>query len=71
LNPRAVIAGHRVPDGNDEPKHIKQTRQYIRDFIRLDEQTATARELYDKMLELYPDHVNPGSLWGAANASKA
>ena len=71
LNPGAVIAGHRVPDGNDEPKHIKQTRQYIRDFIRLDEQTATARELYDKMLELYPDHVNPGSLWGAANASKA
>jgi hypothetical protein len=22
------------------------------------------------MLELYPDRVNPGSLWGAANVAK-
>jgi hypothetical protein len=22
------------------------------------------------MLEIYPDRVNPGSLWGAANAAK-
>jgi hypothetical protein len=28
--------------------------------------TTTARELYDKMLELYPDRANPGSLWGSA-----
>ena len=32
--------------------------------------TATARELYDAMLEIYPDRVNPGSLWGAANIAK-
>jgi gluconate 2-dehydrogenase gamma chain len=25
----------------------------------------------DRMLELYPDRVNPGSLWGAAVAAKA
>jgi hypothetical protein len=31
--------------------------QYIRDFIRLDESTKTARELYDRMLELYPNRV--------------
>jgi len=30
----------------------------------------TARELYDAMLEIYPDRVNPGSLWGAVNAAK-
>jgi hypothetical protein len=23
------------------------------------------------MLALYPDRINPGSLWGAANAAKA
>jgi hypothetical protein len=23
------------------------------------------------MLTLYPDRINPGSLWGAANAAKA
>ncbi|MEA3146017.1 MAG: hypothetical protein QOI53_1474, partial [Verrucomicrobiota bacterium] len=37
---------------------------------RLNEATANARELYDAMLELYPDRVNPGSLWGVANTAK-
>ena len=37
---------------------------------RLNEATANARELYDAMLDLYPDRVNPGSLWGAANTAK-
>jgi hypothetical protein len=32
--------------------------------------TTTARQLYDAMLDLYPDRVNPGSLWGGANAAK-
>jgi hypothetical protein len=39
--------------------------------MRLDEQTTSARELYDRMLELYPDRANPGSLWGAAVGAKA
>jgi hypothetical protein len=41
-----------------------------RDFNRLNEATLNARQLYDAMLELYPDRVNPGSLWGAANTAK-
>ena len=32
--------------------------------------TKTARQLYDAMLDLYPDFVNPGSLWGAATTAK-
>jgi len=60
LNPRAVIAGHKRPGNDDSPKIIEETRQYIRDFDRLAETTTTARELYDKMLEIYPDRVNPG-----------
>jgi hypothetical protein len=39
--------------------------------MRLNEETATARELYDRMLALYPDRINPGSLWGSANAAKS
>ena len=31
---------------------------------------TTGRELYDKMLEFYPDRANPGSLWGSARAVK-
>jgi glyoxylase-like metal-dependent hydrolase (beta-lactamase superfamily II) len=70
LNPKAVIAGHKVPENDDDPRIIAETRQYLRDFNRLNTATTTARQLYDAMLEIYPDRVNPGSLWGAANAAK-
>jgi glyoxylase-like metal-dependent hydrolase (beta-lactamase superfamily II) len=71
LQPRAVVAGHKVPENDDHPRIIGETRKYIQDFNRLDEVTTTARELYDAMLELYPERVNIGSLWGAANVAKA
>jgi glyoxylase-like metal-dependent hydrolase (beta-lactamase superfamily II) len=70
LNPKAVIAGHKVPENDDDPRIIAETRQYLRDFNRLNATTTTARQLYDAMLEIYPDRVNPGSLWGAANTAK-
>ena len=70
LEPRAVIAGHKKPENDDNPRIIEETRQYIRDFDRLAELTTTARELYDRMLELYPDRANPGALWGSARAAK-
>ena len=70
LKPRAVIAGHKNPEKDDSPRIIEETRQYIRDFDRVGETSTTARELYDKMLELYPDRANPGSLWGSARAVK-
>jgi glyoxylase-like metal-dependent hydrolase (beta-lactamase superfamily II) len=70
LKPRAVIAGHKKPERDDSPRIIEETRQYIRDFDRLAESTTTARELYDKMMELYPDRANPGALWGSVRAVK-
>ena len=70
FKPRAVIAGHKNPKKDDSPRIIEETRQYIRDFDRVAETSTTARELYDKMLEFYPDRANPGSLWGSARAVK-
>ena len=70
LHPRAVIAGHKRPGNDDSPRIIEETRQYIRAFDRLAETTTTARELYDEMLELYPDRINPGRLWASARAVK-
>ena len=70
LKPRAVIAGHKKAEREDSPRIIEETRQYIRDFERLAEATTTARELYDRMLELYPNRANPGSLWGSARLVK-
>jgi glyoxylase-like metal-dependent hydrolase (beta-lactamase superfamily II) len=70
LKPKAVIAGHKIPENNDDPRNIAETRQYLRDFNRLDEATTTARELYEAMLKLYPNRANPGSLWSGAHTAK-
>jgi hypothetical protein len=71
LNPRAVIAAHKRPGNDDGPEIIEETRRYIRDFDRVAATTTTARELYDRMLELHPDRVNPGlALWNSACAVK-
>jgi glyoxylase-like metal-dependent hydrolase (beta-lactamase superfamily II) len=70
LNPSAVVAGHKRAGNEDSPRIIEETRQCIRDFDRLAETTTTARELYDKMLELDPDRVNPGALWLSARGVK-
>ena len=72
LKPRAVVASHKRPENDDNPRIIEETRQYIRDFNRLVEMTKTAQELYDQMLKLYPNRVNPGwALWSSARAVKS
>jgi glyoxylase-like metal-dependent hydrolase (beta-lactamase superfamily II) len=72
LKPRAVVASHKRPENDDDPRIIEETRQYIRDFDRLAASTKTAQALYDKMLHLYPTRVNPGwALWSSARAVKS
>ena len=71
LRPRAVVASHKRRENDDKPAIIEETRQYIRDFDRLAASTRTAEELYDQMLALYPNRVNPGwALWSSARAVK-
>ena len=70
LHPRAVIAGHQRAGRHDGPEIIEETRQYIRDFDRLAATTSTALELYEQVLALYPDRINPGALWTSARALK-
>jgi hypothetical protein len=61
LKPKAVVAGHKAPVNDDDPRNIALTRQYLLDFSRLDKATKTARELYDAMPALYPDRANPAA----------
>ena len=70
LHPKAVVAGHGVLDPDSSPRHIEETRHYIRDFNACLAMTSTALELYQRMLSLYPNRVNPGSLWAAAKAAR-
>src|SRR5262249_17516876 len=71
LEPRAVVAGHQKPGNDDDPSNIEATKQYIRDFDQIADETATARGLYEEMLKLYPNRVNPGALWLSAQRVKA
>jgi glyoxylase-like metal-dependent hydrolase (beta-lactamase superfamily II) len=72
LRPRAVVASHKRPERDDHPRILEETRQYIRDFDRLAETSNNAQELYDQMLALYPNRVNPGwALWSSARAVKS
>jgi len=70
LNPVAVIAGHKRPGAPDTPNSIEETRKYIRNFGRIAADTETASELYEQMLAIYPDRVNPAVLWWSARAVK-
>jgi glyoxylase-like metal-dependent hydrolase (beta-lactamase superfamily II) len=70
LHPKAVVAGHGVLDPDSSPRHIEETRRYLRDFVASLASTSTAMDLYETMLSLHPDRVNPGSLWAAAKAFK-
>jgi glyoxylase-like metal-dependent hydrolase (beta-lactamase superfamily II) len=71
LNARAVVASHKRPENDDDPRIIAETRQYIRDFDHLAGTVDTAQELYDKMLAIHPNRVNPAwALWSSARAAK-
>jgi hypothetical protein len=67
-NPHAAVAGQRT-GRTDDPKIPDETRAYIRDFDRIVENTRTPK-LYEQMLTVYPDRINPGALWSSARVEK-
>ena len=71
LKPRFVVCGHKDPSQSDDPAAIQDTRQYFADLERLDGETKSVQELFDRMFEIHRKRLNAGSLWGAANALKA
>jgi glyoxylase-like metal-dependent hydrolase (beta-lactamase superfamily II) len=70
LKPGAVVAGHKRPGVADTSSIVGETRQYISDFDRIAADTQTAQGLYNQMLALYPNRVNPGALWSSARGVK-
>jgi glyoxylase-like metal-dependent hydrolase (beta-lactamase superfamily II) len=70
LHPRVVVAGHGVLDPDSAPRHVEETRAYLRDFNQVAASTTTAIDLYEGILALHPNRVNPGSLWATAKALK-
>jgi hypothetical protein len=59
-----------VLDPDSSARHIAETRRYLTDFIAVRASSPNAMDMYQRMLALYPDRVNPGSLWAAAKTAK-
>ena len=70
LHSKAVVAGHGVLNPDSSPRHIDESRRYLHDFNANLASTSTSLDLYEKMLTLHPNRVNPGSLWATARAVK-
>ena len=63
LQPKRVVAGHKNKALPDDPKTIDETRRYLEAAERLASSSNSARQFYDAMVELYPDHLNRTALW--------
>ncbi len=70
LNPRVVVAGHKPPEGDDSPRWIAETRRYLQDFATIAAATRTTDELYNAVVDTYPDRLNRGVLWNSARSLK-
>jgi hypothetical protein len=66
--PATIIAGHKDPHAQDDPSQIQATRSYLTDARRLLATSETAEAFYRAMLALHPSRLNPGALWGGAQA---
>jgi glyoxylase-like metal-dependent hydrolase (beta-lactamase superfamily II) len=66
LQPKHVVGGHSDPSLPFGLKAIEDTKTYLEDFEKLSAETKTAEELYARMMDIYPDRLNPGSLWAGA-----
>jgi glyoxylase-like metal-dependent hydrolase (beta-lactamase superfamily II) len=63
LEPHKVVASHKNPLLDDDPRAIEETRKYLEDVERVSGTSHTALEFYEAMIKLYPDRLNPTALW--------
>jgi hypothetical protein len=57
------VAGHKNVEFADDPSVLEQTKQYLRDVIKLLADSSTPEEFFDAMMAIYPDRINPSPLW--------
>lgn len=71
MNPKAVIAGHKVPGADDDGKRVllRETSDYIASFHDAVGRSNNAKELIKIMTEKYQDRALPIILEISANAA--
>ncbi|KAI0182077.1 beta-lactamase-like protein [Hypoxylon sp. FL1284] len=71
VSPQIVVGSHHRPGGVDGAFNIEASKQYIRIFSKLRQESQSAEELYNKMLEAYPDRLGKLVLWLGCQAQFA
>jgi glyoxylase-like metal-dependent hydrolase (beta-lactamase superfamily II) len=66
LDAKVVVGGHSDPNSSFGPDSIIETKAYFENFNRVVDESKTAEEIYFRMMDLYPERLNPGSLWSGA-----
>ncbi|KAH7115524.1 beta-lactamase-like protein [Dactylonectria estremocensis] len=66
LGPEHVVGGHSDPSKGFGPEAIHDTKTYLENVDKISSDAGTAEELYERMLDIYPERLNPGSLWAGA-----
>ncbi|KAK3046396.1 hypothetical protein LTR09_012116 [Extremus antarcticus] len=58
-----VVGSHQVPGGVDGSFNLEATRDYVRTFRALVNESSSAEELYDKVRAAYPDRQGLTAPW--------
>lgn len=66
LRPAHVVAGHKDSARDDAPANIGETHRYLDDAARLLATGPSRTEFFSRMIELYPERVNPYTVWLSA-----
>ncbi|HEV3097347.1 MAG TPA: MBL fold metallo-hydrolase, partial [Candidatus Dormibacteraeota bacterium] len=66
LHPARVVAGHKDPARNDDVGNIAETRGYLDEAARLLATEPSRIEFFFRMVERYPERINPYTTWLSA-----
>jgi glyoxylase-like metal-dependent hydrolase (beta-lactamase superfamily II) len=71
LEPTIVVAGHKKIENDNDPKIIRESQQYLRDFSRIAADETSTAGIVGRMVERYPNWENLRTLWHSARAANA
>ncbi len=60
--PTHVVAGHKSPTADDDPRHIAETRRFLDDFDAALDSGASAEEMFDSLVATHGDRINRAAL---------
>ncbi|XDG03093.1 hypothetical protein ABKA04_002708 [Annulohypoxylon sp. FPYF3050] len=63
VKPEIVIGSHHRPGGVDGAFNIEASQTYIKTFGKLRQEAKNAEDLYNKVLEVYPNRIGKLVLW--------